>query len=154
MVLLFLWWYFYFLPRASSPPSSSASPSSGSFAVGFFCLCTCTGGVRYINPFVHEDCFGDISPHAGVFDQGAEDHEEAYEEVDVDGLHVRDLRQRRVHRVDQGGHRQHSGHTKADLIWSHYFPQICDIFCFNSHPCGCSASIQPERNPGHDNNQA
>ena len=116
MVLLFLWWYFYFLPRASSPPSSSASPNSGSFAVGFFCLCTCTGGVRYINPFVHEDCFGDISPHAGVFDQGAEDHEEAYEEVDVDGLHVRDLRQRRVHRVDQGGHRQHSGHTKADLI--------------------------------------
>ena len=54
--------------------------------------------------------------NTGVLDQGPEDHEEANEQVDVDGLHVRDLGQRRIHRVDQGGHRQHSGDSQANLL--------------------------------------
>ena len=53
--------------------------------------------------------------NTGVLYQGPEDHEEANEQVDVDGLHVRDLGQRRIHRVDQGGHRQHSGDSQANL---------------------------------------
>ena len=55
------------------------------------------------------------SPHTGIFNQGAEDHEEADEEVDVDGLHVGDLGQGRVHGVDEGGHRQHCRHPKTHL---------------------------------------
>ena len=53
--------------------------------------------------------------NTSVLDQGPEDHEEADEQVDVDGLHVGDLGQRRIHRVDQGGHRQHSGDSQANL---------------------------------------
>ena len=56
------------------------------------------------------------SPNTGIFNQRSEDHEEADKEVDVDGLHVRDFGQGSVHRVDQGGHRQHCGHTKAHLV--------------------------------------
>ena len=56
------------------------------------------------------------SPNTGIFNQRSEDHKEANKEVDVDGLHVRDFGQGSVHRVDQGGHRQHCGHTKAHLV--------------------------------------
>ena len=55
------------------------------------------------------------SPHTGIFNQGAEDHEEADEEVDVDGLHVGNLGQGGVDRVDQGGHGQDGGDPQTNL---------------------------------------
>ena len=50
--------------------------------------------------------------HTSVLYQGGEDHEEAGKEVDVDGLHVGDLGQGGVDRVDEGGHGEHSGHAQ------------------------------------------
>ena len=52
---------------------------------------------------------------AGILDQGPKHHEEADKEVDVDGLHVGDLGQGGVDRVDQGGHGEDGGDTQSNL---------------------------------------
>ena len=52
---------------------------------------------------------------AGILDQRPKHHEEADKEVDVNGLHVGDLGQGRVDRVDQGGHGQDSGDPQTNL---------------------------------------
>ena len=52
---------------------------------------------------------------AGILDQGPEHHEEADKEVDVDGLHVGNLGQGGVDRVDQGGHGQDGGDPQTNL---------------------------------------
>ena len=53
--------------------------------------------------------------NAGILHHGTEHHEEADEQVDVHGLHVGDLGQRRIHRVDQCGHCKHRGDSQANL---------------------------------------
>ena len=63
--------------------------------------------------------------NTGVLYQGSEHHEEAGEEVNVDGLHVGDLGQGGVDRVDEGGHGEHSGHSQP-------------------HPGGGRPSVEPE----------
>ena len=73
--------------------------------------------------------------HTCVLYEGTEHHEEADEEVNIDGLHVGNLRQSSVDRVDEGGHGEHSGHAQA-------------------HPGGGGTTVQPEGDPGHHNNQA
>ena len=52
---------------------------------------------------------------AGVLHHGPEDHEETDKEVDVDGLHVGDLGQGRVDRVDQRCHCQDCGDPQSNL---------------------------------------
>ena len=52
---------------------------------------------------------------AGVLDQRPKHHEEADKEVDVDGLHVGDLWQGSIDRVDQGGHGQDGGDPQTNL---------------------------------------
>ena len=52
---------------------------------------------------------------AGILDQGPKHHEEADKEVDVDGLHVGDLGQGGVDRVDQGGHGEDGGDPQSNL---------------------------------------
>ena len=63
--------------------------------------------------------------HAGVLHHGPEHHEETDKEVYVDGLHVGDLGQGGVDRVDEGGHGEHSGHPQP-------------------HPGGGRPSVEPE----------
>ena len=70
----------------------------------------------------------------GVFYQSSEHHEETDEQIDVDGLHVGDLGQGGVDRVDEGGHGEDSGHPQSYPGWS------------------CS-SVQPEGDPGHHHYQ-
>ena len=67
--------------------------------------------------------------------EGGEDEEETGSQVDIDGLDVGDLRQGRVGRRDQGSHGQDGRHTQVD----------------SRHR---SATIEPKRNPGDDDNQA
>ena len=51
----------------------------------------------------------------GILNQGSKHHEEADKEVDVNGLHVGDLGQGGIDRVDQGGHGQNSGDPQTNL---------------------------------------
>ena len=71
----------------------------------------------------------------GVFYQCSKNHEKAHKQIYVDGLHVRDLGQGGVDRVDEGGH----GEDRGD-------PQ--------PHPGGGGASVEPEGDPGHHHYQA
>ena len=73
--------------------------------------------------------------NAGVLHHGPEHHEEADEQVDVNGLHVGDLGQGGVDRVDEGGHGEHGGHPQP-------------------HPGRGRASVEPEAHPGHHHDQA
>ncbi len=71
--------------------------------------------------FLHgqKPVFSQLNPLVAVADtsilyQSTKDHEEAHPQVDVDGLHVGDLRQRRVDAGHEGGHGEHSCHAQAD----------------------------------------
>ena len=63
--------------------------------------------------------------HACVLDKGPKHHKETDKKVDVDRLHVGDLGQSSVDRVDEGGHGEHSGHSQP-------------------HPGGGRPSVEPE----------
>ena len=53
-------------------------------------------------------------PHHSVLYEGPEDHEEANLQVDVDGLHVGDLRQSSIYTRHQGCHGEHCGYTQPN----------------------------------------
>ena len=72
--------------------------------------------------------------HTGVLNHGTEHHEEAHEEIDVDGLHVGDLWQSGVDGVDEGGH----GEDRGDA---------------QSYPGRSCSSVEPEGDPGHHHDQ-
>ena len=72
--------------------------------------------------------------NAGVLHHGPEHHEEADEQVDVYRLHVGDLGQGSIDRVDEGGHGEHGGHPQP-------------------HPGRGRASVEPEAHPGHHHDQ-
>ena len=72
--------------------------------------------------------------NTGVLDQGSEHHEEADEQVDVDGLHVGDLGEGGVDGVDEGGHGEDSGDPQSYPGWSR-------------------SSVEPEGDPGHHHDQ-
>ena len=71
---------------------------------------------------------------AGVLYERAKHHEEADAQVDVDGLHVGDLGEGGVDGRHEGGHGEHGGDAEA-------------------HPSGGGAAIEPERYPGHHDDQ-
>ena len=78
----------------------------------------CYDQLFYLKPFLTEIYSLVCVSHTGVLYQGPEHHEEADEEIDVNGLHVGDLGQGGVDGVDEGGHGEDSGDTQPYPGWS------------------------------------